>query len=787
MLDEEEDDEEVVVMGLGSGGLDEDEGEGACYTELKPSTTLLVPLELAEEALGRSNPHQPLQLLDGGTLGTMVSADPTVTPAGGFSLMLEAEEEEEEESEAGEGENQATEEVDAGGEPEEVMELPQEDQQARTPELADQEQVDTPALLVSAPQEEVAEVQADAQVADAVALEDTSAQGAMLLSVSADSEMPKEEEEEETASDATALLDPPKETEAEQVSLTPEAETGQEEQEVQQDTRVEVEAAGPTVVVLEEEEPRASAEEDLAETPVTAEESPAEMETQTEEPIKNVQEEPNQVVEEEEEGVPEPEEVLQPQASVVAAADTDLPQEPDVEETPSAEAAPSAVEVEKKGEEKSTVNTRAGKGRSTRMSDRTATAAEIADATYDISPPVTTRKTNSRKNVTFISPIVQVEKELSANEGSEEQAEDNAQVPAKSRRSTRSGKQLPDVQIPVTPRRRTRQTEPEPKEKVVEEEEEAPSATTTVNSKPSTSKRQTPQKATPRKGGRRTRSSADTEDPVAEKPSVEVPETGRRSTRKTRNTSILEVPEVPAVVSEAKPAEEPPRSASSSPGRVTRSSARGVSLSLDSFQAPPGETAAVLVTPPRSRRKTRATTAEKAKVVADIPDETAPPSGTAAVRRLTRSRHWKDMEEDDKEKKEELGIMDTTVELVPGTPLGDALMERLQEEAAGGVAGAGGAVTEIIRAKRRTTRAAAAPLTSVLESEDMASDQANADADTSAMAEPPEPAPSPSRRRTRTNKAPEPEPSTEANSFTFTPTRRTRGESGILAKKKKKL
>lgn len=734
MLDEEED-EEVVMVGLGSGGLVEDEGAGACYTELKPSTTLLVPLELAEDALGHSNPHQPLQLLDRGALGTMVPADPTVTPAGGFSLMLEAEEEEEG---VGERENQATEEVDAGSDPGQLMELPQEDQQARTPELANQEQV--------AQQEEVAEVQTDAQVANAVALEDTSAQVAVLFPVSVDLEMP-EEEEEEAASDAPALPVTPKETEAEKVSDTPEA---------------EMEPAGATVV-----------EEDLAETPVNAE-SPAKMETQTEEPIKNLQEEPNQV--EKEEHAPEPVEALQPQPSAVAAADADVPQEPEGEEALSTEAATSAVEVEKE-EEKGTLSTRAGKGRSTRMSDRTATAAEIADATYDISPPITTRKTNSKKNVTFISPVVQVEKDLSANEGSEEQAEADAQVPATPRRSTRSGKQLPDVQVPVTPRRRTRQTELEP------EEGEAPSASTRVNSEPSTSKRQTPQKATPRKGSRRTRSSADTEEAVEEQPSVEVLEKGRRSARKTRNTSILEVPEAPAVVPEAKPAEEPPRSASSSPGRVTRSSARGVSLSLDSFQAPSGETAAVLVTPPRSRRKTRATTAEKTKVVADVPDDTAPPSGTAAVRRLTRSHHWKDMEEVEDEKKEQLGIMDTTVELVPGTPLGDALMERLQGEATGEVAGAGGAVTEIIRARRRTTRAANASLTSVVESEDRASDQANADTDTSVVAELPEPAASPSRRRTRANKAPEPEASIEANSFTFTPSRRTRGESGILARK----
>lgn len=726
---EEEEDGEVVMLGLDEDeGQGEGEGEGVCYTELKPSTTLLVPLELAEEALagGHSHPHQPLQLLDRDALGSMVPADATAPPAGGFSLMLEAEEEEEGEGEVGERGNQAMEEVGAGGELEQLMELPQAEQRAQTPEPVAQGQVDTPA-----PQEEVAKAQSGAQMADEEALENTGAEDAVLLAVSADQ---KEE--------GKSPPGPPEETEAEPEQLSDTREAGRVEQEVQQDPSEHVEAAE----VMEEKERLASTEEDLAE------ESPAQMETQAEEPNKNLQQEPDQAVEEE--VVREPEKAEQPQAAAAAAEEA----EEEEEEAPGAEAAAAAAEVKEEEEEEMKMKN-TGKGRSIRMSERTATAAEMADATYDLSPPVTTRKTSSRKNVTFISPVAQAE-EFSANEGGEEQAEADAPP----RRSTRSGKQLPDVQVPVTPRRRTRRTEPEAKEKLAEEEE-APSASTTVNPKAGASKRPTPQKATPKKGGRRTRSEADTQEAFEEQPSVEVLEMGRRSTRKTRNTSMLEAPNAPAVPPET----EAPRSASGSPARVTRSSARGVSLSLDSFQ---DATAAVLITPPRSRRKTRAATAEKA-----VPDA-IPPSGAAAVvRRLTRSRHFQDVEEEGEEQKEELGIMDTTVELVPGTPLGDALMERLQGEAGGQVAGVGGTVTEIIRGKRRTTRAAAALLTSVVEPEDAASEQANVDANASAAAEPPESAASPSRRRTRANKAPEPEASMEANSFTFTPTRRTRGKS----------
>ncbi|XP_076156459.1 uncharacterized protein ahctf1 isoform X2 [Alosa pseudoharengus] len=810
MLEEDEDeDEEVVMLGLGPRCLDEDDAE-VSYTELKPPTTILVPLELAEDVLVDSDSHQPQHLLDEGALAAVMPVEPTATPAGGFSLMLEAEEEEEEEEVR---ERQAVEQVDAGGEMDQLMELPEveEDQLVMGIDTRTQEQVDTPGpqVHVDTPGPQVhAQEERGTQVGTAEEPEDGDARDTVPVSV--DAEMPTEGE---AAFDASAG-----ESEAEQVKDTPEAEVGQVKRQVQ-DTPEPLEAAGAT---LEEEEERMASVEDLAEVPGTEEESPTDMETQTEEPNENLPQEPNQAEEEPKEPAPEAEEEpMEPapeteeeprepapeaeeeskepapeaeeeskepapeteeepkepapeteEASLPqSSADADDPEKPEGEEISSSAADAEVAEVE----EKSTSGARAEKGRSTRQSEQAAAAAatEIADTTYDI-PPVSTRKGSShRKNVTFLSPVIQVEKDLSANEGAEEQSD--PPVPSTPRRSTRSGKQLPDVQVLVTPRRRTRRTEPEQQQqKEEEEEEEAPSASTTVNSKPSTSKRQTPQKATPRKGGRRTRSLA--EEAVDEQPAVELPETGRQSTRKTRNTSILEAPEAPAVAPEAKAIEEPPRSASSSPGRVTRASARGVSLTLDTFQKPPPAETVVVVTPPRSRRKTRAGTAEKAKATTDSPDDTAPPSGTA-VRRLTRGRHWKDMEgEEGEEKKDELGIMDTTVELVPGTPLGDALMERLQGEARGEVAGAGVgvAVTEIIRANRRTTRPAA-PLTPVLEPEDGVSSQADMDADASAVAEPPESAASPSRRRARASKAPAPEVPTEMDTFTFTPMRRTRG------------
>lgn len=76
---------------------------------------------------------------------------------------------------------------------------------------------------------------------------------------------------------------------------------------------------------------------------------------------------------------------------------------------------------------------------------------------------------------------------------------------------------------------------------------------------------------------------------------------------------------------------------------------------------------AVLLTPPRSRRKTiREGTAEKTKEQKDAP----PLSGS---RRPTRSKLWNHPEEDHP-------LLDTPLEVDSGTPVADALIKRLQDE-----------------------------------------------------------------------------------------------------------
>ncbi|KAM7014950.1 uncharacterized protein ahctf1 [Tautogolabrus adspersus] len=82
---------EVVMVRLGAddgGLLADEEGQGSSYMELKPSTTLLVPLELMEGQDGLVDGSQ----LDLPELHQPVQDDLTCETQGGFSLMLDVEE-----------------------------------------------------------------------------------------------------------------------------------------------------------------------------------------------------------------------------------------------------------------------------------------------------------------------------------------------------------------------------------------------------------------------------------------------------------------------------------------------------------------------------------------------------------------------------------------------------------------------------------------------------------------------------------------------------------------------
>ncbi|KAL6477243.1 hypothetical protein MHYP_G00130780 [Metynnis hypsauchen] len=356
-----------------------------------------------------------------------------------------------------------------------------------------------------------------------------------------------------------------------------------------------------------------------------------------------------------------------------------------------------------------------------------------------------------KKAVKFPLLITDFEKDLSDEE---------SKVPSTPRRVTRGSKQLQDLEIPVTPRRSTRKTELELLHGL-----EMPS---TKSSKPSSPSR-TPQKATPRKGTRRTRNTnvGSDEEPQSMEESVinnvAVPQV-RQSTRKTLKSSV-DIPEPHHEVPEEKAPEEPPK-ASASPSRVTRKSTRGLSLALESFQKDSAEDTVApnqsVVTPPRSRRKTRAGTAEKANNITFVVDEAQLQS---VSRRLTRSQLWSHEEEP---KKEEHLVLEAPLDVESANPLANALMERLQDD---GVKG-GEVVTEIVRAKRRTTK-------SVSENQNKGVDVPAEEVSTETQ----EPTKKANVRRTRASKVPEPDSSPVTDSFAFTSSlQQTRGRKKDSAK-----
>jgi hypothetical protein len=101
----------------------------------------------------------------------------------------------------------------------------------------------------------------------------------------------------------------------------------------------------------------------------------------------------------------------------------------------------------------------------------------------------------------------------------------------------------------------------------------------------------------------------------------------------------------------------------------------------------------VALTPPRSRRKTRVEgTAEKTPSALALDD---PP--LSVYRRPTRSRLWNHQEED-------LPLLETPLEVVSGTPVADALIQRLRDEEVKREVVEAPVITEMVRVKRRVTK-----------------------------------------------------------------------------------
>ncbi|KAJ7988971.1 hypothetical protein DPEC_G00314720 [Dallia pectoralis] len=312
------------------------------------------------------------------------------------------------------------------------------------------------------------------------------------------------------------------------------------------------------------------------------------------------------------------------------------------------------------------------------------------------------RATRQWKNVTFTL-------EEAEAAGSEEDGRPTVQmvtdspIPTTPRRVTRSTRHALDSPGPVTPRRSARkikrQLEPEP---LMEQNEEAEGEEEDVvlhREAPavlaSPTRRRTLQTATPKMGARRSRSAqvgGDEELPALDETANDVALLSvNRSTRKTRTgTKILATPTqtLEKTANDGDANQRP-----SSPARVTRNSTRA-SVTLALFTL---EEAVVAITPTRRRRKARDEgTAEKTKETSvlptTLPQDVPPLSGS---RRPTRSRLWNNPEED-------LPLLETPLEVDSRTPVADALIQRLRDEDAKRKVGKAAVFTEVMRPQGRS-------------------------------------------------------------------------------------
>ncbi|KAJ8356634.1 hypothetical protein SKAU_G00194280 [Synaphobranchus kaupii] len=311
--------------------------------------------------------------------------------------------------------------------------------------------------------------------------------------------------------------------------------------------------------------------------------------------------------------------------------------------------------------------------------------AELRDTSVDVGSKIrcaaATEKhwtTRQRKTITFPSPRDEAKSNMQSAE-------------EKPTRITRQTKHEQDSQILLTPRRSTRiGIEPTP-----QKEDKA------IDSKTKSTKKQTPQKTPPRRGTRRTRNShlniediQDTEESIE----IELPSLPSSRTR----MSVMEVPEseTPALL-EAKA--EPLRSS----GMMTRKSSRGLFLALETTQDQIMRSEREGATPKMSQRTvSRGSVVEQCKGSSAAAEELPPPN---ISRRMTRSSLCTHLAASKGEEKEEHLILRTPLNVE--TEVANALMERLKDEVAKGSRGreTSDSGTTIVRARKRGTRAPSPP------------------------------------------------------------------------------
>ncbi|XP_044055281.1 protein ELYS isoform X2 [Siniperca chuatsi] len=389
-------------------------------------------------------------------------------------------------------------------------------------------------------------------------------------------------------------------------------------------------------------------------------------------------------------------------------------------------------------------------------------------------PSTPTRRTTRGRTVTFISPLLEEAEE----DGKVEEAETGTLVPASPSRTPRKSKQNKEIKVRAsTPRRSTPKAQPEPPKDEVEEgvamdddttvastskassparrrvsqratstrtsqrsQSEEVSATTEVEfkedqkdevthtkiSRQTSSKTPTPAKCrttqgnTPRRSSRRILSSSEVlSTPLEILKEEKEQEEVKHNSRKTKTESLE-----PALLEE-----ENKKQQLSSPGRTTRQSNR---ITLNVY--------------PQSARKTRGETITENIKESEALPEPALNSNTGHTNsvRPTRNKLWDYPEED-------LPLLDSPLEVNSETPVADALIKRLQDEEEkqeGGVV-----VTKMVRTSKRGTKSSVGQVHSLLPVKDGLVPEPEED----------ESSPgehsfiySPSRRRTRANRAESP-------------------------------
>ncbi|KAM8762329.1 uncharacterized protein ahctf1 isoform 3-T4 [Acanthopagrus schlegelii] len=718
-LVEEDMEGEVVMVRLGAdeeGMVADIEEQGSSYMELKPSTTLLVPLELMEGQDG---------LVDSSQLGlcelpqTVEPGDPKSETNSGFSLMLDMDED---------GNK------DAGT-------LPMENDVQFTDALTLSPEVDDSDELVEKPN---------------------------VIVLGADDQDPvlsgeAAEEEQRGEMDVFDGLDG--QIESELADLQSEnIEANHEAEDVKDPLEAEL------VMVAEDQESAGF----LLSVPAPVEELEVVVDVKDSMAEKDAAEE----VMEDEEDKPATAEVQEkPEENGAVDTDTDIPSSAQTEAVvdEKEQELKASVEMDEENREESKMETetkRRGRGRLRKQKD-----VEEEEQTVPEEQPVTetpsslrkkkaastpTRRTTRGRTVSFISPVAEEAEEPQVDRKVEE-AETSTLVPASPSRTPRKTRQNQESTVRVnTPRRSTRNSQPAPP-KGQEEAMDNDTSVASTSKASSPARRRASQRAAPTQSSKsgseeeeikeaqedeviNTRSSRRTpaKTPTPAKRRTTEGNTPRRSSRKIPSSSEKVAPTTLEILEEEKEPEEVLATPATRTSRKTKTEASETEPALLEEEenkkqqvSSPGRTTRrsnrnTLNVYPQSARRTRGET-----VTVNTQD------GEVNSLRHTTRKLWDQPEED-------LPLLDSPLEVDSETPVADALIKRLKDEEEkqeGAVV-----VTKMVRASKRSTKSSVEHVPSLLPEPE--ADESSPGEHSFIY--------SPSRRRTRANRGESPGPSEES-------------------------